>query len=122
LFNSKPRTYIDGITVVKIHVKTLTGSVTMKLKPTDKVASIKDKVRRNEGIPLNQQCLTFQGDILRDEQSLLDCNILKESTLQCVLPTNQVETSTGQPINVDIHPEKEGRKRKGEKFTFVRYR
>jgi ubiquitin len=69
-----------------IFIKTLTGkTITIEVRPTDTVDSLKNKVQEKEGIPPDDQRLLFSGTQLKDGKTLGEYRIVKWSTLHLML-------------------------------------
>ena len=69
-----------------IHIKTLTGkTVDINVAPFDNIEYIKYLYKDKEGVPPDQQRLIYNGVMLKDNKTIFDYKIEKESTLHLVL-------------------------------------
>ena len=71
---------------MRVFVKTLTGKIiTVIVAPYFTMADVKAKIQNEEGLPADQQRLTFAGRELEDVHTFSHYNIQKDSTLHLVL-------------------------------------
>lgn len=69
-----------------IHIKTLTGkTVDINVAQFDNIEYIKSLYQDKEGVPPDQQRLIYNGVMLKDNKTIFDYKIEKESTLHLVL-------------------------------------
>lgn len=80
---SKPAHAPKPPTQMTINVETPNGkTITLDVKPSDTIESVKDKVQEKEGIRTRRKHLLFNGVKLDDDSTLSDHNIQMNSTLR----------------------------------------
>ena len=85
-------------------------TLTLEVDSFDSIKSVKNKIQETEGIPADQQRLTFKGMDLQDDRILSDYNIRNGTSLKLDLwPIGSrenmnigVKTLTGKTINVKM--------------------
>lgn len=93
---------------IKVHVKDGTnqgkGKIYMfEFGPMDKIEDIKNAIADAVGIPLNQQLLSFQKEILvENRETLRGCNIKHESTLDLEQMKIKIKTFQGDKFMLDV--------------------
>ena len=91
---------------MQLKVKTLDGKsiVVDKVKPSDSVEEIKDRIQKQEGIPVDKQRLVFKKKELTDPSSTMDANEIEDGSTLEMLETEmqlKVKTPVGKTIFVD---------------------
>ena len=69
-----------------IVIKTTGKNFTLEVKPSDSMEIVKTKIQDKEGIPLDQQTLSFAGQQLERNRTLSDYNIQGGSTIDLSPP------------------------------------
>ena len=86
---------------MKITVETDTDqTLTLEVEPFDTVKSVKHKIQEKQGIPTDQQRITFKTLDLHDSRILSDYNIQNESSLN--LELRPAGSSTGEEMEIFV--------------------
>jgi len=71
---------------MKIYIRSMTEQIlTIKVKPSDSVESVKAKISEEKGFAIEDQRLIFAGSVLQDSKTLFDYNISEESSIVVIV-------------------------------------
>jgi hypothetical protein len=109
-YNIKRGSVIDLITPVQmmqIFVKTEEGKkIPLEVCTVDTVFSVKQQIKKKEGIPVDQQALQFEKKNLQDNHVITSYGIVRGSTIDLVEVTPpmtiSIKTSTGKKIPLEV--------------------
>lgn len=72
----------------------------------DTVLEIKEKVQKYQGIPISQQTLVFNGQVLHDERDVAYCEILHNSKIQLIIASESDKHATNVKLEDSSPPKK----------------
>ena len=83
--------------------------IALDVEPSDKIENIKAKIQEKEELPLEEQILFFDKNILENARTLNDYNITDVSILHLILKNSKsmsifVKTLTGKTITLELEP------------------
>lgn len=77
---------LPNVLQMLIYILTLTRKrIPLRIKSSDTIADVKEKILDNEGIPMHMQRLIFAGKELDNSLTLANYHIQEKSTLKFVL-------------------------------------
>ncbi|KAJ0817828.1 putative Ubiquitin-like domain-containing protein [Helianthus annuus] len=96
---------------MNISIKNVEGTVTysLEVKPTDTIASVKEKIKMKEGISVDEQVLIFNKMVLGNSVTLFDFHINSKSTLTLIRKSRGfmkifIKTHTGETLILEVKP------------------
>ncbi|XP_021984448.1 polyubiquitin-C isoform X1 [Helianthus annuus] len=96
---------------MNISIKNVEGTVTysLEVKPTDTIASVKEKIKMKEGISVDEQVLIFNKMVLGNSVTLFDFHINSKSTLTLIRKSRGfmkifIKTHTGETLIPEVKP------------------
>ena len=96
----------ETIEIFFISQAKLKYSLIFKVYGLETIKDLKEKLQQQEGIPSDQQKLLFDGHVLENECTLLDCGIENESTLTLedtswIIPRSQIFLNHEEVVKKD---------------------
>lgn len=84
-----------------VHIETLASkTISIQIEPTDSIKDLKEKIQDKTGIPISEQVLIFAGKELKDEYTLQDYSIQKDSEIYAAQKIPYLDKNGEQQIAV----------------------
>lgn len=91
---------------MNIRIRNIIDEIVLEVDPSDTIEQVKQKIKEKRfDVPLDQIRLLYGGKLLKDDKTLLECDINGEEILDLILKlSNQiyVKTPSGQALTIEV--------------------
>ena len=103
--NIRNNSILRYVVMIRIHIKMPNESqISVDVNLDDNIRNVRDRIQSEGGIPSNQLCLSFRGQLLRDSDTLRDLNIRNNSILRYVVMIRiHIKMPNESQISVDVN-------------------
>ena len=103
--NIRNNSILRYIVMIRIHIKMPNESqISVDVNLDDNIRNVRDRIQSEGGIPSNQLCLSFRGQLLRDSDTLRDLNIRNNSILRYIVMIRiHIKMPNESQISVDVN-------------------